>query len=96
MVQEPGSYVFQDYVVFGVPKTFWNLVFQTVSLAVYQYWYINMIVSIGAFFLVAFLLDWSREWSRKRREAAQTAAASAGAAAQSRAQKASKGEVVAV
>ena len=66
MVQEPGGYVFTDFTIFGVPKTVWNLVFQTVSLALYPIFYVNLIVSIGAFFLIAFLLDRYREWKRKR------------------------------
>ena len=66
MVQEPGGYIFSDYPYFGVPKSLWNLVFQTISLAAYPVWYVNLIVSIGALFVVAFFLDKYREWKRER------------------------------
>ena len=41
-------------------------IFQTISLAAYPVWYVNLLVSIGAFFVVAFSLDKFREWKRKR------------------------------
>lgn len=55
MVYGPGNYVFTDFLKFGLPMQFWQLVFSVAFVEFLDYWYISWAASIIAFLVVVFI-----------------------------------------
>ena len=51
MVFGPGNYIFLDYVKFGLPMQFWQMVFSVLYVFFDEFWYIHWLVSFSALVL---------------------------------------------
>jgi len=52
MVYGPGQYVFKDYVKFGLPMQFWQMVFSITVIYHMDYWYVSWALSLIVFGVV--------------------------------------------
>ena len=55
MVYGPGQYTFMDFVKFGLPMQFWQMVFSVTVLYHMNYWYISWAAAFVGFVVVVFI-----------------------------------------